>query len=87
MAHTVVLSWTASTDVVDGYNVYRGPAGAETLLASGVTGTTYTDSSPLQVTDYIVRSVRGGVESVNSNEISVSLPAPAAPTGLSGVAH
>lgn len=89
MAHSVTLNWTASVDAVDGYNVYRGTAaGAETtLLNTGlVTATTFVDANPIETAFYVARAVRAGVESVNSNEISVILPV-APPTGLSGIAH
>jgi len=86
MAHNVNLSWTASTDAVDGYNVYRGAAaGAETttpLNAALITGTTYDDTTAVAGKSYYtVKSSLGGVLSVVSNEIAVSLP-PAAPTNL-----
>jgi hypothetical protein len=85
MAHTVALSWTASVDTVDGYNIYRGTAaGAETtkINTSLVTGTTFTDSTVSTGSFfYVARSVKGSVESVNSNEVTaVILPAP--PTSL-----
>ena len=81
MAHSIGLSWTASTDTVDGYNVYRGAtAGSEStkLNTSLIVGTTFTDSSPLLGENfYIARSSKGGVESINSNEVNaVILPAP-----------
>ena len=85
MAHTVVLSWTASTDGIEGYNIYRGtsPSAENTLLnLSPIIGTTFTDTTP---TDgeffYVVRSVKGGIESVNSNE-SIARILPAPPTAL-----
>ena len=87
MSHSVALSWTASTDTVDGYNIYRGTAAggeATTPVNTGgpVTGTTFTDTS---VTDgdffYVARSVKGGVESVNSNEVEAKI-VPAPPTSL-----
>lgn len=86
MSHTVSLSWTASTDTVDGYNVYRGvSAGAETTKLNTtalVIGTSFVDPSPLGGHDYYVaKSVIGGVESVASNEVSVLVP-PAPPTNL-----
>lgn len=89
--HSVTLTWNASTDTVDGYNVYRGAAaGAEvgpplngTTL---VTALTFTDTNPNETDWYVVRAVRAGVESVNSNEIAVTLP-PAPPSNLVGVAH
>ena len=85
MAHSVSLSWTASSDTVDGYNVYRGVAtGNETTKVNSavITGTSFIDASPLLGNDfYIARSVKNGVESVNSNEVqAVILPAP--PTSL-----
>lgn len=85
MAHSVSLSWVASTDPVSGYNVYRGAtSGSEaTLLTpSPITVTTFTDSAPLLGHDfYEVKSVLNGVESLASNEVTtVILPAP--PTGL-----
>jgi hypothetical protein len=85
MPHSVALSWTASTDVVDGYNIYRGSAaGQETTKVNTalVTGTTFTDSTAEVGDDfYIVKSSLGGVESVGSNEVeAVLLPQP--PTGL-----
>jgi hypothetical protein len=88
MAHTVVLSWTASTDSIDGYNLYRGtsPGAENTLLnLSPIIGTTFTDTTP---TDgeffYIAKSIKGGVESLGSNEVTARiLPAP--PTALTVV--
>jgi fibronectin type 3 domain-containing protein len=80
MAHSVALSWTASLDTVDSYNVYRGPAGAEAVKinTSPIVGTSFTDSAPpLGSSSYIAKSVVAGVESVASNEVTaVILPAP-----------
>lgn len=83
---SVLITWVASTSTVDGYNIYRGPAaGQETtkLNTTGVvTGTTFTDSAPVPGEDfYVVRASVSGVESVNSNEVSVTLP-PAPPTNV-----
>lgn len=87
-AHTVTLTWAASTDTVDGYNVYRGTApGAETtkLNTALVTGTSFTDPSPLGGHDYYdVKASLGGVEAVASNEVSVVVP-PAPATNLVAV--
>jgi hypothetical protein len=89
--HAVALSWTASTDTVSGYNVYRSTVsgsynGAPLNGSLPVTTTTYTDSniSP-GAYFYVVRSVivagTTQTESVNSNEAkAVLLPAP--PTSL-----
>lgn len=85
MAHNVNLSWTASVDAVSGYNVYKGStAGGETTLltATPITATTYDDTTATPgVEFYVVRSVLNGVESINSNELSVSVR-PAPPTSL-----
>ena len=90
MAHTVTLSWTASTDAVDGYNIYRGVAtGQETTLVNTalVTGTSFTDTTAVVGSDfYVAKAVKGGVESIASNEVSVVL-LPAAPTNLVAVAN
>lgn len=85
MSHSVSLSWTASSDAVDGYNIYRGATpGSETtkINTALVTGTTFVDNAPMLGHDYyIAKSVSAGVESQDSNEVStVILPAP--PTAL-----
>jgi len=83
--HTVTLNWVASPDTVDGYNIYRGTAvGQETtkLNTAVVIGTTYVDTAPVVGHSYyVVKASLGGVESVASNEVTVSLQ-PAAPTNL-----
>jgi fibronectin type 3 domain-containing protein len=88
MAHSVSLSWIASTDVVDGYNVYRGPsAGSESTTpvngATLVLGTTFVDSSVVEGSTYYyyATGVKGGVESLHSNEVQ-AVVLPAAPTNL-----
>ena len=85
MAHTVTLNWDASTDAVDGYNVYRGSvSGQETTLLNTalVTSTSFVDSNPvIGETFYIAKSVKGGIESIASNEAKAVL-LPAAPTQL-----
>jgi len=86
MSHSVSLSWTASSDAVSGYNVYRSTtAGAKQNLLNGttlVTGTTYTDST---VTPgswfYDVTAVENGAESSVSNSVNAVI-LPAAPTNL-----
>lgn len=84
LSHSVALSWTASTDTVDGYNVYRSTtSGTESTVPvniSPVAATSYTDSTvPGPGTYfYTVKAVKGGVTSLASNEVSaVILPAPA----------
>lgn len=92
MSHSVVLNWVASTDPVDGYNVYRGtnPPGSEgatPINSALLTVLTYTDTNVTggEKVDYVVTSVKDGVESVHSNEVAVVIP-PAAPTGLVAIA-
>jgi len=86
--HVVNLSWTASTDAVNGYNVYESvnapgteapPALNGTTL---VTGTTYAATVPSPgIYNFIVKAVENGAESVASNEVSATvLPFP--PTAL-----
>jgi hypothetical protein len=86
MAHSVVLTWVASTDNVDGYNIYRGlVAGQETVKvnATPVVGVTFTDPAPLLGDAfYVAKSVLNGVESAASNEVETVI-LPAAPTSLS----
>jgi fibronectin type 3 domain-containing protein len=93
MAHQVTLNWTASTDVVAGYNVYRGTnppgnEGATPINASLVVGTMYIDTAVTagEKLDYVVTAVSSaGVESVHSNESAVTVPI-FPPTGLVAVA-
>jgi hypothetical protein len=72
----VNLSWTAPFGAIS-YNVYRGTAsGAETLLQSGVTTTTFSDSTGTAGTQYFYT-----VTAVNSNGNHVPpLPAESAPS-------
>ena len=80
VAHSVTLTWTASTSTVSGYNVYRSSVsgGPYTKLNSAViAATTYTDSNVTagQTYFYVVTSVTsGGVESANSAEVSALVP-------------
>lgn len=83
--HTVTLNWTPSPDApADSYNIYRGPKGAETTLLNStpVAAPPFVDESPLPGEDsYVIRSVQNGVESVNSNEVTVTVPLQP-PTGV-----
>lgn len=83
--HTVPISWTASTDAVNGYNVYRGATGAEVAPplngASLITGTSYSDQVSPGVYSYVVTSVENGAESVHSNEVTATV-APFPPTNV-----
>ena len=82
LAHTATLDWTASTSTVIGYNVYRGTAsgGPYALVNSSlVAGTQYVDSTVLagQTYYYVATAVAsGGVQSVDSNEVSATIPTP-----------
>jgi len=90
-SHSVSLTWTASTDSVSGYYIYRlggtcptsGTSGFTRITATVVTGTAYTDTAVTAGSYcYYATSVLNGVESVPSNLASaVILPAP--PTALS----
>jgi hypothetical protein len=82
MAHQATFSWTASTDTVAGYDVFRGTSsGGESttpLNSSPITGTTYTDTTLTPGTwYYVAKSTEGGALSVASDEVVVViLPAP-----------
>jgi hypothetical protein len=86
---SVTLSWNASSGATS-YNVYRGTStGTETLLKSGVTGTTFNDTGLTNGTTYFykVSAVNAAGESSLSSEVSAtpesSAPsAPPTPTGL-----
>ena len=80
IAHSVTLNWTASTSTVSGYNVYRSTVsgGPYTKLnSSPIATTTFVDTTVQsgQTYFYVVTSVdSSGVESVNSNEVSATVP-------------
>ena len=80
--HTVDLSWDASTDVVVGYNVYRGTqtGGPYTRLNSSLDpGTTYADSSVVSGSTYfyVATAVNASSEeSAYSNEVIAVVPNP-----------
>jgi hypothetical protein len=79
-AHSVTLSWAASTSTVIGYNVYRGSqsGGPYTKLnASPAAGTTFTDDTVQagQTYYYVTTSVdSSNVESGFSNQVSATIP-------------
>ncbi len=82
-SHLVDLSWTASTSVVVGYNIYRGTVSggpyATKLNSAVVPGTAYTDTGVVagQTYFYVVTAVdANGVESVYSNQASALVPTP-----------
>jgi hypothetical protein len=82
IAHSAALSWTASTSVVSGYNVYRGTAsgGPYTKLNSSlIAPIIYTDNTVQsgQTYFYVVTAVdANNVESGYSNEVSAVIPFP-----------
>lgn len=92
MSHQVTLTWVASVDAVASYNVYRGtnPPGSEgatPINTAPITELTYVDTAVTagEKVDYVVTAVSAsGVESVHSNEATVSIPV-APPTSLVAV--
>ena len=78
--HSADLSWTASTSIVAGYNVYRGvqSGGPYTKLTSTpVVLTIHTDSTVQsgQTYFYVVTAVDlNNLETVHSNEVSAVIP-------------
>jgi hypothetical protein len=81
-AHSVDLSWTASTSVVIGYNVYRGGThgGPYSKINSTVdANTAYTDATVQSgATYYYVATAvdSSGGESAYSNEVQAVIPNP-----------
>jgi hypothetical protein len=99
MAHSVTLTWTAPVGALPGdtFSIFRGTAsGKENAapIATGVTGTSYTDGDPTLVegTDYfyLIETVRSGLTSTASNEANAIIPlvvtTPNPPTGLKALA-
>ncbi|WP_425452356.1 glycoside hydrolase family 44 protein [Paenibacillus cellulosilyticus] len=88
-----MLSWTASTGATS-YNVKRATTsgGTYTTVATGVTGTTHTNTGLTNGTTYyyVVSAVNSVGESANSSQASAtpvaSVTVPAAPTGLTATA-
>jgi fibronectin type 3 domain-containing protein len=82
VAHEVDLSWNAPTSSPDpavGYNVYRltGSGSFALINSSPDSSIVYVDSNVVSGTtySYVVKSVdSSGVESVASNEITVTIP-------------
>ena len=80
--HTVGLNWTPSSSIVAGYFVYRGSVsgGPYSKLNALVDAlASYTDGTVAggQTYFYVVTSVDStGIESLYSNEVSVTIPSP-----------
>jgi hypothetical protein len=77
--HEAILTWKASIDVVDGYNIYRSDAGGGpyTLINTRLCESLVFSDHTVQAGHtyfYIVTAQRSGAESVNSNEVSVTIP-------------
>jgi fibronectin type 3 domain-containing protein len=90
--HSVSLAWSASPTAGVTYNIYRGTAanvcsGTPTPLATGISGTTFTDSTAALNTTYFynVSAVGTGGESACDGEVTVQVPdiTTAPPSGLS----
>jgi probable HAF family extracellular repeat protein len=86
----VDLSWGASPGA-DSYNVKRADTwgGSYTPIATGVPGTTYTDTAVVNGNTYyyVVSAVNAWGESPDSDPVSARpVPPPAAPTGLTAIA-
>jgi hypothetical protein len=79
-AHSVVLTWTASTSTVSGYNVYRSTisgSGFTKLNSSLVASPTFSDTAVQSGTTYFYVTTAvdsGGAESANSNQVSAAIP-------------
>lgn len=82
VAHSVDLSWTASTSTVSGYHVYRGnvTGGPYTLLTSSlVPSTSFADNSVTSGSSYfyVVTAVDvSNNESAFSNQAAATIPTP-----------
>lgn len=80
VSHSVTLNWTASASTVSGYNVYRSmvSGGPYSKLNSALDApTNYVDTTVQAGLTYfyVVTAVdSGSVESVNSNEVSATIP-------------
>ncbi len=80
VTHSVDLSWTASTSVVNGYNVYRSltsGSGYAKVNSSLVSAVNYTDSTVANTTTYYYVTTAvdaSGNESINSNEAVAVIP-------------
>jgi len=79
-AHSVALSWIASTSTVAGYNVYRSTVSGTQYTkvnSSLVGGLAYTDGAVLGGTLYYFVTTAvdaSGNESADSNEVSANVP-------------
>src|SRR5579863_10252960 len=79
-AHTVVLTWNASSSVVSGYNIYRSlvsGSGYTKLNSSLISGLAYADTNVVAGTTYFYVATAvdsGGDESSDSNQATAVIP-------------
>ena len=75
--HYVALHWTASTTIGVRYRVYKSQhtGGPYYRAAGGILATSYSDYAVMQHHSYfyVVRAVKDGVESVDSNEAEATV--------------
>ncbi len=86
---SALLSWTGVPGA-SSYSVYRGTtSGGETLLASGVVNTVFTDSTVATSTTYFykVTTVALGIESAGSNEATIRLASASSSGDFDGDGH
>jgi len=80
VAHSVALSWNASTSTASGYNVYRSTtsgSGYVKINSSLVSGLAYADSNVTRGTTYYYVTTAvdsSGSESAYSNRASAAIP-------------
>ena len=75
----VALTFTPSTTPNATTNVFRNG----TQIASGVTGTSYSDSTPPPgLNTYYLTATAGGVNSAPSNSMQINVPPALAPTSI-----
>ncbi|MDR6553274.1 S-layer homology domain-containing protein [Paenibacillus qinlingensis] len=84
----VGLSWNTVTGATYTYNVKRSltESGPFTIVATNVTGSSFTDNSVANGTTYyyVVSAVNAGVESANSSVVVAVIPSYTSSTGSSG---
>ena len=79
-AHSVALTWTASTSTVSGYNIYRSTvsgSGYAKVNSSLVASLSYSDTTVQSGTTYFYVATAldsGGDESADSNQATAVIP-------------
>jgi SdrD B-like domain len=79
-AHTVALTWNASSSAVSGYNIYRSKvsgSGFTKLNSSLISGLAYADTNVVAGTTYFYVATAvdsGGDESADSNQATAVVP-------------